>query len=253
MRNRKNCRNAILLLGVTTVVAGLAVIPMFSHDPAVQATADDKYSVASPSAGKDLVSEVVKYKRQGPVKAQIDSDANTVFHPETATLSTTISVGDDGNLGSIAQDVRDANGQLWFSSKTNSSGTTTRTNHQNDTSETKNSPPELLVLDDPTDNPSLVDLYEYLGWTAAESTSFNGRTVAIYRVATPLSEPSQTRGSGIRLPYTDDLDLASFEAEALIDTELNMLLKLTRWAVLNDDSKVVIETMSVMKSKVASG
>ena len=68
-----------------------------------------------------------------------------------------------------------------------------------------------------------------------------------------MSEPSQTRGSGIRLPYTDDLDLASFEAEALIDTELNMLLKLTRWAVLNDDSKVVIETMSVMKSKVASG
>ncbi len=106
------------------------------------------------------------------------------------------------------------------------------------------------MLDDPTDNPSLVDLYEDLGWTASGSTTFNGRNVSIYRIVTAVPEPPENPGVGIQLPYTDDLDLASFEAEALIDTDQNMLLKFTRWAVLNDGSKVVIETRSVMKSKV---
>ena len=106
------------------------------------------------------------------------------------------------------------------------------------------------MLHDPTDNPSWADQHEDLGWTMAGSTSFNGRDVVIYRIATALPEQSTTRGSGIRLPHTDDLELASFEAEALIDTQLNMVLKFTRWAVLKDDSKVIMETFSVMKSKV---
>ena len=250
MRNHKYWRNTLLLLGITAVVAVLAVMPMFSHEPATHAIADSKYSVSPPSAGKVLVAEVVKYKRQGPVKAQIDSDTNTLFHPENATISTTISVGDDGNLSSATQSVRDAHGQLWFSSQTDSSGTMTETNHRNGTSKTKKVPPELLVLHDPTDNPSWADQYEDLGWTMAGSTSFNGRNVAIYRIATALPEQSTTRGSGIRLPHTDDLELASFESEALIDTQLNIVLKFTRWAVLKDDSKVIMETWSVMKSKV---
>ena len=250
MRNHKYWRNALLLLGITAVVAALAVMPMFSHDPAAHATADNKYSVSPPSAGKVLVSEVVKYKRQGPVKAQIDSDTNTVFHPETATLSTTISVGDDGNLGSVTHTVRDDAGRLWSSSQTDSSGTTITRNHRNNLTETRDFPPEFLALDDPSDNPSWADVYEGLGWTREENTSFNGRDVRVYRTATSAPEQLTDQGSGIRLPYTDDLDPASFEVEVFIDTELNMVLKLTRWAVLGDGSKVIIENMSVMKSKV---
>ena len=250
MRNHKYWRNALLVLGIATVVAALAVMPMFSHDPAARATADDKYSVSPPSSGATQVSVVVQYKRQGAVKAQIDSDVNTPFHPETATISTTVSVGDDGNLGSITQSVRDGTGQLWSSSQTDRSGATTTTNHRNNTTQTNNAPRQAPVLDDPSDNPSLADVYEDLGWTMAGSTSFNGRDVTIYRIATALPERSTNRRTGIRLPYTDDLDLASFEAEVFIDTELNMVLKLTRWAVLGDGSKVIVETKSVMKSKV---
>ena len=250
MMNHKNRRNALLLLGIAAVVAALAVMPMFSHEPAAHATADNKYSVSPPSAGKGLVAEVVKYKRQGPVKSQIDSDTNTPFHPETATLVTAVLVGHDGNLSSITQSVRDDTGQLWSSSRTDSSGTTTNTNHRSNTTETKNFPRESLALDDPTDNPSLADMYEDLDWTADGNTMFNGRDVSIYRIATALPEQPTDRGSGIRLPYTDDLDLASFETEVFIDTGLNMVLNLTRWAVLGDGSKVIIETMSVMKSKV---
>ena len=57
MRNPKYWRNTLLLLGIT------AVMPMFSHEPAHHVTADSKYSVSPPAAGKDLVAEVVKYKR----------------------------------------------------------------------------------------------------------------------------------------------------------------------------------------------
>ena len=243
-------RNAFLVLGIIGVVAALAVMPMFSHEPAAQAGADDKYGVAAPAAGKVLVAEVVHFKRQGPLKSAMESDAGTVFHPETATLSTTITVGDDGNVGSISRSVRDAGGTVWSSAETDSSGRTTRTNHRNNVTETKDADPSSLVLDDPTNNPSLTDVYEDLGWSASGSTTFNGRNVDIYRIATSVPEPPDNPGVGIRLPYTDDLDLASFESEALIDTELNMLLKFTRWAVLSDGSKVVIETRSVMKSKV---
>ena len=249
MRNRKFWRNVALLVGITGVVAGLAVMPMFSREPAAQATADDKYSVATPAAGKSLVAEVVHFKRQGPVKAQIEADADTAFFPETATISTTISIGDDGNIDGISRSVRDADGTTWTSSVTDSSGRTTKTNHRNSVTETQDAPPEALVPDDPSDNPSLEDTYEHLGWSASGTKTFNGRSVKIYRISTSVPAAPENPGVGIRLPYTDDLDLASFEAEALIDTELNLLLQFTRWAVLGDGSKVVIETRSVMKSK----
>ena len=83
------------------------------------------------------------------MKSQIDSDTNTLFHPETATLLITISVGDDGNLSSITQSVRYDIGQLWTSSETDSSGTRTTTNHRNKTTETRKLPRELVALHDP--------------------------------------------------------------------------------------------------------
>ena len=250
MKNRKFWRNASLLLGIAAVVAALAIMPMFVDEPATQATSDDKYSVSPPTAGATLVAEVVKYKRQGPLKAQIDADLSTVFHPETATMRTFITAGRDGNLSSISQTVHDPAGMLWFSTGADSSGVVTDTNHRSNTTVTRNARPELLALNDPSDNPSLADMYENLGWTRAGTTNFNGRPVRIYRIASPVPPRSTNPGSGIKLPHTDDLEVASYKTEALIDLDLNMVLKSTRWAVLSDGSEVIVESMAVMKSKV---
>ena len=47
MKKRNFWRNAVLLLGMTRVVTALAVMPIFSHQPAARATADGKYGVAT--------------------------------------------------------------------------------------------------------------------------------------------------------------------------------------------------------------
>ena len=177
------------------------------------------------------------------------------MYPETARLSGAAKFNAAGQFERSEYTVRSADGDLWYTSETLSNGDAKTTNHRNGRVETSKRPAESLSLRSPSETPDLGEMYRSLGWRSTGTTTFNGRTVNRYEVTAAAPERnqvqrSQSQGTSIQLPYLDDIAPTSFRTAVLVDPELSILLKYSRWAIGEDGREVLVESVEVLKSRV---
>ena len=88
------------------------------------------------------------------------------------------------------------------------------------------------------------------GWSKTRTDEFNGRAVNVYEITTSAEGRTPAGSSGVQLPHVEDLDPASFKQRVLVSSDLDMVLKHSRWSVDTDGNEVLIEETAILKSKV---
>lgn len=238
----------VLALGTISLVA-YGIILMMGVGQAGAAT-KESYNQEDLSSDKTFKYEIAKYKRFGNLSTTIESDVNVEVYPENARTVGWMSVDTNGDFSEAQSEVRSGSGELWYSTVIRADGTSTTTNHRNGRIITESLPASMLVADRDATAPSVGDKLVAGGWTKTGTDEFNGKQVDVYGITISAEGRTPADESAIQLPYLEDLDPASFKQQSLVSSELNMVLKHSRWSVDEDGNEVLVEETEILKSKV---
>ena len=247
----KHPRTSLLLVLAIGAFAILGTGALFlTSGSEVGATGNDRYNKQALTSSSTFKYDIATYRRYGSLSSRVAADTGIEVHPENARLTGTVTVDDDGNFLASSSEVRAQNGDLWYTTVVQADGTSSTTNHRSGETTTEVLPASMLAMDPNLALSGLDDKLTDQGWSKTRTDEFNGRAVNVYEITASAEGRTPAGSSGVQLPQVEDLSPASFKQRVLVSSDLDMVLKHSRWSVDADGNEVLVEQTEILKSKV---